>query len=112
MNTRPFSHIAPEVRARLLDAGTVERAYRHNSIKQAATMLGTSQHVFERALDLHGVDRRKRGAPIPSLELERDTVRLATLRAYLRVNDAGCPPGCPGRSRCLDGDCILGELCR
>ena len=104
----PFRYVNdPAVRARLMDAEQVRAAYAVASIRQAGRNLGASQKTMERALDLHGIPRRKRGAKPPGMVrgLTRDDVRRAVYRAYRRADR--CPPDCVGRGRCLDP----GERC-
>jgi hypothetical protein len=109
--SHPFRYINdPEARKRLMDKRLVARAYAVGTIKQTGRQLGVGQKAVERALDYHGIRRRKRGEKPPGLGLTRDDVRRAVYRAYARCDR--CPPDCVGRARCLDGGarCVLGEL--
>ena len=109
--THPFSPtMPPDTLARLLDRDTVARAYAVADIKTAGKSLGVGQINFAMALRHHGIRIRARGEPPPGRRFTKDQIELAVLRAYLRVEDAGCPPSCPGRDRCLDGECTLWEM--
>ena len=110
----PFRFVNdPKVRARLMDPEQVAAAYAKHSIRQAGRSLGASQKTMERALDLHGIPRRKRGEKPPGTAVRRITraqVKRLVMRAYAKADR--CPPNCPGREQCLnaDGVCVLGEL--
>lgn len=99
----------PEVLARLLDRRQVADAYAQYTIKKAGQYLGAGQRSMELALDYHGIPRRKRGEKPPGirLNLTRSQLKRLVMRAYARSDR--CPPGCPGRVRCLDpgSRCIL-----
>ena len=107
--THPFSpNVPPETLARLLDRDTVANAYAVGSIKAAGKSLGVGQINFAMALRYHGIRIRARGEKPPGRRYTKDQAELAVLRAYARSDR--CPPSCPGREHCLDGECTLWEL--
>ena len=107
--TNPFSspYMKPEVSARLMDRDMVANAYANNTLKGAAREMGAGFVSFARALRYHGIEIRKRGEKPPGLRLTRGDVEKAILRAYAKSDR--CPPSCPGREWCLDGECTLGQ---
>ena len=109
--TNPFSspYMKPEVSARLMDRDMVANAYARNTLKGAAREMGAGFVSFARALRYHGIRVRARGEKPPGMRLTRGDVEKAILRAYLKTPGAGCPPSCPGREFCLDGECTLAE---
>ena len=105
----PFRFVNdPEARERLMNRDVVSAAYRDHTIVGAAKALGTTAVPFARALRLHGIRIRARGEAPPGRRITRKDVKLAVLRAYAKSDR--CPPSCPGREGCLDGECVLWEL--
>lgn len=109
--TRPFAAQPPEIQKRLLCRETVADAYAHATIKDAAAQLGVGQHTMEKALDYHGIKRRKRGESPPPRDvvksLTRRQLRVVVQRAYDKAGR--CPMNCPGRAECNLGDenCVM-----
>ena len=103
--------IDPEVVERLLDAELMRDTYQAHTLVQGAKIIGCSPDTFAKALKYHGIEIRVKGTPPPGNghRLTRQDVMKATYRAYLRFPDR-CPPSCPGRATCLDGECTLREL--
>ena len=103
--------LSPVSRKRMMDAGLIARTYARNSFKRTAEILHVNGNTLRTAMRYHGIVARKKGTPVPGgPKLARADVVRATYRAYLRSDR--CPPSCPGRETCLDGECILKELAR
>lgn len=112
--------VKPEVVEKLLNRELVGQTYANNSLKGAATILGTSSNLLRRMLDYHGYKPRSKGrAPDGTIaevgEGQTITIneneRTAELRRYYEDEDAGCPPNCPGLDYCYtERGCILKEL--
>ena len=104
--------ISPDVRARLNSRSVVANAYARHTLDGGAKAIGTTRKTFYLALKHYGIRIRAKGEPPPGVVAEergRKVVERATMRAYLKSDR--CPPSCPGREYCLDGECTLREYC-
>jgi len=117
------SHITPEMRERLLDAGTIAAAYeQEGSIKRAARSIGVGQRSFRKAMALHDVTVNPHGGVRPHahyLREKRETVKETPLDTYTSpgtyyngawrpgfVNSMGISKaGCPYRGTTVCHDC-------
>ena len=116
------SHITPEMRERLLDAGTIAAAYeQEGSIKRAAKSIGVGEKSFRNALDVHGISVRGHGGKRPHYTgnwSKRKTVKETPLDAYIEaaiyngawrpsfVNSMGISKaGCPYRGTVVCHSC-------
>ena len=116
------SHITPEMRERLLDAGTIRNAYQEQgSIKRAARSIGVGQRSFRKAMALHDVTVNPHGGVRPHahyLKEKRETIKETPLDAYIETqiyNGRWHPSftaqlnmtkyGCPYRGTTVCHDC-------
>jgi len=113
----PFSQAAPAAREVLQDRDRLAEMYQSRTQEQIARELGTQPCTVRRALRYHNIPSHPRGwmpkraiapAPRAGKRVTRQDVKRLVWRAYWQADR--CPPDCPGREECLQGECKLGQI--
>ena len=100
----------PEVVAVLSDRERLAELLATRTQDEVCEFVGCGHISLRKAMDAHGIVTRPRGRKIERnpAAITREDVKRLVWRAYWRADR--CPPDCPGRGECLQGECKLGQI--